>query len=109
MTPKRTQFLVDFFGGASAPPPKNEQGQAAAPPAPEPPPFVGIAMPQPERRRQTIEEYLEAEREQFRAQQKALQEYSRVTGHEVISEAEFRRQEGADQKRSRDRGGGQSL
>jgi hypothetical protein len=67
-------------------------------------------MPQPERRRQTIEEYLEAEREQFRAQQKALQEYSRVTGHTVISEAEFRRQEEeSDQKRSRDRGGGQSL
>ena len=40
---------------------------------------------------------------------KALQEYSRITGHAVISEAEFRRQEEADQQRSRDRGGGQSL
>jgi hypothetical protein len=76
---------------------------------PEPSPDVGMVAPEPERRRQTIEEYLEAEREQFRAQQKALQEYSRVTGHKVISEEEFRRQEESDQKRSRDRGGGQSL
>ncbi len=94
-------------GGASAPPPRHEQGQAAAPLAPEPPPFVGIAMPQPERRRPTLEEY-QARQEQS---EKALEARARAQGfgRPVISEADLRMQEESDQKRSRDRGGGQSL
>jgi hypothetical protein len=102
------EFLADFFGGASAPPPTNHQlGQAAAPPAPEPPPFAGIAAPEPERsaRRQTLEEY---ERDVLQ-RMKAMQELSRLYGREVISEADARIQEESDKKRSRDRGGGQSL
>jgi len=93
-------------GGASAPPPTNhQQGQAAAPPAPEPPPFAGIAAAETERRRQTLEEY---ERDVLQ-RMKAMQELSRAVGREVISEQDFRMQEESDQKRSRDRGGGQSL
>jgi hypothetical protein len=101
------EFLADFFGGASAPPPTNEQGQAAAPPAPEPPPFAGIAAPEPERsaRRQTLEEY----EQDVLQRMKAMQELSRLYGREVISEEQARMQEESDKKRSRDRGGGQSL
>ena len=101
------EFLADFFGGASAPPPSNQQGQAAAPPAPEPPPFAGIAAPEPPRsaRRQTLEEY----EQDVLQRMKAMQELSRLYGREVISEADARMQEESDKKRSRDRGGGQSL
>ncbi len=101
------EFLADFFGGASAPPPTNQQGQAAAPPAPEPPPFAGIVAPEPERsaRRPTLQEY----EQDVLQRMKAMQELSRLYGREVISETDARMQEESDKKRSRDRGGGQSL
>jgi hypothetical protein len=92
---------------ASAPPPTNQQGQAAAPPAPEPPPFAGIAALEPERsaRRPTLQEY----EQDVLQRMKAMQVLSRLYGREVISEADARMQEESDKKRSRDRGGGQSL
>jgi hypothetical protein len=102
---RAVEFLADFFGGASAPPPSHEQGQAPAPPAPEPPPFVGIAMPEPERRRPTLQEY----EQDMLQRMKAMQELSRLYGREIISEEQARMEEESDRKRSRDRGGGQSL
>jgi hypothetical protein len=62
-------------------------------------------MPEPERRRQTLQEY----EQDVLQRMKAMQELSRLYGREVISEADARMQEESDKKRSRDRGGGQSL
>jgi hypothetical protein len=56
-----------------------------------------------------VDEHIEAERQQFRAQQKALQELSRLHGREIISEEQARMEEDSAKRRDRDRGGGQSL
>jgi hypothetical protein len=90
-------IFESLLGGGPSP---EQAAQAAPPPAPEPQRRAGP---------QTVKEYIEAERQQFRAQQKALQELSRLHGREIISEADFHMQEESAKKRDRDRGGGQSL
>ena len=44
-----------------------------------------------------------------RRRMKAMQELSRLYGREIISEEQARMEEESDRKRSRARGGGQSL
>jgi hypothetical protein len=53
-----------------------------------------------------VDEHIEAERQQFRAQQKALQELSCLHGREIISEEQARMEEDSAKRRDRDRGGG---
>jgi hypothetical protein len=100
------EFLSDFFGGASSPSPSHEQGPTAPPPslAPEPSPAAGFVAPS--KSEQTIEEFLEQERREWQQQHVALQNL-RDAGPAITSAEDL--QEESEQKRSRDRGGGQSL
>jgi MobA/MobL family len=105
---KGIEFLADFFGGASAPPPPTrEQVQAEPPPAPEPPPpyagFVAPSKPQ-----QTIEEFVEQERQEWQQQKKELEARALAAGRPTMTQAELDMQDEAKDK-TRDRGGGRSL
>jgi len=93
--------LASLFEGLLGGGPSPEQVEQAKEAAQAPPP----PAPEPERRRPTLQEY----EQDVLQRMKAMQELSRLYGREVISEADARMQEESDKKRSRDRGGGQSL
>jgi Ti-type conjugative transfer relaxase TraA len=87
-------MFESVLGGAPAP--ETEQ-QKETPPPP--------SQPTPEQEPDGMEAYLAAERQRMAA----LQALSRLHGREITSEDDARMEEEAARKRSRDRGGGQSL
>jgi Ti-type conjugative transfer relaxase TraA len=87
-------MFESVLGGAPAP--ETEQQKETPPPAPQ---------PTPEQEPDGMEAYLAAERQRMAA----MQSLSRLHGREITSEDDARMEEEAARKRSRDRGGGQSL
>jgi Ti-type conjugative transfer relaxase TraA len=87
-------MFESVLGGAPAP--ETEQQKETPPPAPQ---------PTPAQEPDGMEAYLAAERQRMAA----MQALSRLHGREITSEDEARMEEEAAKKRSRDRGGGQSL
>jgi hypothetical protein len=98
---KGIEALADLFGGASPPPPPVNHHAQAAPPLPVPEPVA------PSRAPQTPDEYTQEILQRMRALD-ALAE-TQGAGRALTSEEDARLQEEFDKKRSRDRGGGQSL
>jgi hypothetical protein len=87
-------MFESVLGGAPAP--EAEQQKETPPPAPQ---------PTQEQEPDGMEAYLAAERQRMAA----MQQLSRLHGREITSEDDARMEEEAARKRSRDRGGGQSL
>ena len=87
-------MFESVLGGA--PSPETEQQKETPPPAPQ---------PTQEQEPDGMEAYLTAERQRMAA----MQALSRLHGREITSEDDARIEEEAARKRSRDRGGGQSL
>jgi Ti-type conjugative transfer relaxase TraA len=87
-------MFESVLGGAPAP---EAEQQKETPPPP--------SQPTPEQEPDGMEAYLAAERQRMAA----LQALSRLHGREITSEDDARMEEEAARKRSRDRGGGQSL